>query len=150
MSTSADEQVVLELEDVQTFSMLYYAGVCDNDFSISISQDGLNWSEPVPCRMRQGLCYRWLYALRYDDSGSTVEYTSDSPENVLWFTGKYLRIHAQAAGLNLWEVVLRDKEGNNLPVTVASHTGAKPELLNESKPAENLIDEQDTCIGEPS
>ncbi len=150
VSTSADEQVVLELEDVQTFSMLYYAGVCDNDFSISISQDGLNWSEPVPCRMRQGLCYRWLYALRYDDSGSTVEYTSDSPENVLWFTGKYLRIHAQAAGLNLWEVVLRDKEGNNLPVTVASHTGAKPELLNESKPAENLIDEQDTCIGEPS
>lgn len=149
VSTSDNETVVLELEEPATFSVLYYAGVSYNDFAISVSEDGVNWSESYPCEMREGLCYRWNYALKASAANGEVSYPSSNPGNVLWLNGKYLRVEALAAGLNLWEIVARSEDGNNLPLKVVSHENAQAQLLDEAKPAANLVDEQDNCVGEP-
>lgn len=150
VSSSSEEQVVLELEENTRFSVLYYGGVSYQNFSISVSDDGENWSESYPCEMREGLCYRWLYAVEAAQNGSAYAFSSQNSANVLWLEGKYLRINAESAGLNLWEVVARDENGQNLPLKLVSHTGARADMLDEEKPASNLIDETDTCIGEPS
>ena len=149
VSTSPDEQIVFDLGESTRFSLLYYAGVSYNDFSVSTSDDGVTWSAETPCRMREGLCYRWLYALQSTQSDGEVTYMSDSPISVVWFTGRYLRLNACEAGLNLWEIVARDEDGQTLPLTIVSHTGARTGVLESEKPVENLIDEQDTCVGEP-
>lgn len=149
VSTSEEEQVVLELPSSQSFHVLYYAGVSYNDFSIEVSEDGSLWSESYPCKMREGLCYRWLYAVNATSENGTVQYSDQKPANVLTFQGKYLKIKAERAGLNLWEIAVRDVEGKNLPLKLVSHTGAQTELLEKAQPAENLIDETDTCVGEP-
>lgn len=149
ISTSPDEQIVFDLGESTRFSLLYYAGVSYNDFSVSTSDDGVTWSAETPCRMREGLCYRWLYALQSTQSDGEVTYMSDSPTSVVWFTGRYLRLNACEAGLNLWEIVARDEDGQTLPLTIVSHTGARTGVLESEKPVENLIDEQDTCVGEP-
>ena len=145
VSSSPQEQVVLDLGSSQAFEVLYYAGVSYNSFSIAVSQDGESWSENYPCEMREGLCYRWLYAVESSmDNGQTT--FSSIP---LQLNGRYLRLNALSAGLNLWEIVARDAQGNPLSMTVVSHTGANPDVLDEPLPVENLIDEADTCTGEP-
>lgn len=149
VSTSPDEQIVFDLGESTRFSLLYYAGVSYNDFSVSTSDDGVTWSAETPCRMQEGLCYRWLYALQSTQSNGEVTYMSDSPTSVVWFTGRYLRLNACEAGLNLWEIVARDENGQTLPLTIVSHTGAREGVLESEKPVENLIDEQGTCVGEP-
>ncbi|HPS80934.1 MAG TPA: hypothetical protein PLP25_03615, partial [Candidatus Limiplasma sp.] len=139
VATSESEQVVLKLDREQTFKTLYYAGVSYNNFSISVSSDGVNWSDAYPCEMREGLCYRWNYAITSVDQGEgSVKFNDNNPDNILWLTGRYLRINAESAGLNLWEVILRDQNGNQIPVTLTEHTGAK-NVLETGKPAENLI-----------
>lgn len=150
VSTSPDETVVLELDESQTFSVQYYAGVSYNNFSIAVSEDGVNWSQNYPCEMREGLCYRWVYAVASSESNGNVTFESQYPHSVLWLTGKYLRINAEEAGLNLWEVVARGKDGSNLPLRVVSNENARADLLDENKPAAHLVDEMDTCVGEPS
>ncbi|MDD3212526.1 MAG: phospholipid carrier-dependent glycosyltransferase [Eubacteriales bacterium] len=149
VATSADEEVVLELDRAQTFKILYYAGVSYNDFSVSVSDDGENWSIAYPCEMREGLCYRWNYAVTSNtDAGGNVTFNDNNEDDLLWLTGKYLRVNAETAGLNLWEIILRNADGEQIPLTLASHTGAK-DVLKTDKPAENLIDEQNTMDGEP-
>ena len=149
VATSADEQVVLELDREQTFKILYYAGVSYNNFSVSVSSDGVNWSSAYPCEMREGLCYRWNYAITSVDQGAdSVKFNDNNTDNILWLTGKYLRVNADSAGLNLWEVILRDENGNQIPLKLHDHTGAK-DVLETAKPPENLIDEQDMLEGEP-
>lgn len=146
---SGGDQAVFELEEESTFKLLYYAGVSYHNFTVSVSSDGETWSDPTICRMRQGLCYRWMYvtpALVNDIS--TEEFAIDSEANIVWFTGKYLRINAEISGLNLWEIVLRDEYGDRLPVTLASYSSANG-ALNPGATPENLIDEQDTITGEP-
>ncbi len=149
VATADNEQVVLELNQAQTFKLLYYAGVSYNDFSVAVSSDGVTWSQEYPCQMREGLCYRWNYAVTSaTDSDGNVTYSDNNSDNLLWLTGKYLRINADTAGLNLWEVLLRSETGETIPLTLVSHTGAK-DVLETGKPPENLIDEQDTLEGEP-
>lgn len=150
VSTSADEKVVFDLGKQETFSLLYYAGVSYYDFSVSVSDDGVNWSEETPLQMREGLCYRWLYAVNAQTVDGKVAYADAAPQNIKWFTGRYLRLNAEDAGLNLWEIVARNEAGETLPLTISGHTGANESILKEPRPVENLIDEQDTCVGEPS
>lgn len=149
VATSATEEVVFKLDEQQTFELLYYAGVSYNNFSVSVSDDGENWSDTYPCEMREGLCYRWNYAITSKtDNGGNVTFNNTDKDNILWLTGKYLRVNAETAGLNLWEIILRDQDGEQLPLTLVSHTGAK-DVLSAERPPENLIDEQDTLVGEP-
>ncbi|MEG1676048.1 MAG: phospholipid carrier-dependent glycosyltransferase [Clostridia bacterium] len=151
VSTSAEEQVVFDLGHSQTFSVQYYAGVSYNDFSISVSEDGVHWSQNHPCRMEQGLCYRWNYAVKAETVDGQTEYPKYvNADEILWLTGKYLRLNAEEAGLNLFEIVARGKDGTNLPLTLLEHTGANNQMLSEAKPVEDLINESFTCVGEPS
>lgn len=150
VATSASEQVVFELPRKETFKLLYYAGVSYNNFSVSVSDDGETWSEPYACEMSQGLCYRWNYAVTSTEQGEgSVRFDDDAPGNILRLTGKYLRVNAEAAGLNLWEILLRDPDGAAIPLRLVAHTGAR-DVLETERPPENLIDEQDTLEGEPS
>ena len=150
VSASAEDQVVFALPESKTFKLLYYAGVSYHNFTISVSEDGETWSDPAICRMRQGLCYRWLYATpALVDDINTEEFAADSEANISWFTGKYLRINAEFAGLNLWEIVLRDTNGDRIPTTLSSYVYPETGLQSGTSP-ENLIDEQDTITGEPS
>ncbi|MBE5793578.1 MAG: phospholipid carrier-dependent glycosyltransferase [Clostridiales bacterium] len=150
VSSSAEETITFKLEEKTEFSTLYYAGVSNYGFSIAVSDDGVNWSENYPCEMREGLCYRWNYALQSKISeDGKINYGYNRPEGVLWLNGQYLRLNAERGGLNLFEIVTRDRNGNNLNMAVVDHQGANPAILdNETKP-EYLLDEQNTCIGEP-
>lgn len=127
VSSSAEEQITFELEESQDFYFLYYAGVSYNDFSIAVSEDGESWSESYPCEMREGLCYRWNYALEsWTDVNGNVKYGDNSPQGRLILHGKYLRLNAETAGLNLFEVAFRSPSGENLPASIVSHTGDPP------------------------
>ena len=99
--------------------------------------------------MREGLCYRWLYATKaLAQDINTTSFQSDSETSIVWFTGKYLRLNAEFAGLNLWEIILRDENGDQVPVTLLSYDSPQDELKTGTTPA-NLIDEQDMLEGEP-
>lgn len=145
-STSAQEQIVFEVGGNQPFSLVYYAGVSYDPFSVSVSNDGEAWSEEFSCPMRQGLCYRWQYALVQRENG---DFSDNGPEGVLWLTGKYLRLTAGSPGLNLMELVARNPQGETLPLSIVSHTGAQANVLEVPKSAENLLDEQASLQGEP-
>lgn len=150
VSSSPEETITFKLEDNTEFSTLYYAGVSHYGFSISVSDDGINWSENYPCEMREGLCYRWNYALQsHVSSDGEIKYGYNRPEGILWLKGQYLRLNAERGGLNLFEIVTRDREGNILSMTVVDHQGSNPAILGTETKPEYLIDEQDTCIGEP-
>lgn len=150
VSTSGEEQIVFELDESQDFYFLYYAGVSYNSFSIAVSEDGENWSENYPCEMREGLCYRWNYALESrTDTNGNVTYSDNSPAGRLTLHGKYVRLNAEAAGLNLFEVAFRSPSGENLPAKVIAHTGDRPDMLAEAQDPTALLDEQYTCVGEP-
>ncbi len=150
VSSSPEETITFRLEESTEFSTLYYAGVSNYSFSISVSDDGINWSEDYPCEMREGLCYRWNYALQSNTSADgQVTYANNKPEGVLWLKGQYLRLNCERGGLNLFEIVTRDRSGNNLPMTVVEHQGDNPAILDTETRPEYLIDEQDTCVGEP-
>lgn len=150
ISSSAQETITFELDEKTEFSTLYYGGVSNYDFSISVSDDGINWSESYPCQMREGLCYRWNYAVKSTvDEAGNINYAGNQPAGVLWLEGRYLRLNAERAGLNLFEIVTRDREGNNLTMTVVDHQGANAAILDVETSPEYLLDEQDTCVGEP-
>lgn len=150
VSSTGDETVILKLDEPAEFSVLYYAGLSYYDFSIAVSEDGVNWEEEVPCEMSEGLCYCWKYAVQFTDNGGEIQYSSEKKENVKWFTGQYLRLTACETGLNLWEIVARDRQGSNLALSVFSHEGSISRTIAESYPAKHLCDERETCIGEPS
>ncbi|MFH1513439.1 MAG: phospholipid carrier-dependent glycosyltransferase [Bacillota bacterium] len=149
VSASGEDQVVFELEEETMFKLLYFAGVSYHNFSVSVSDDGETWSDETICRMREGLCYRWLYATKaMVQDINTTQFLSDSENNVVWLTGKYLRVNAGFAGLNLKEIILRDENGDRVPVSLVSYFSPNDELKTDTRP-ENLIDEQDTLSGEP-
>ncbi len=152
VSTAAEEEIVFALDQDAPYHLLYYAGVSYNSFSVSTSDDGSEWSEEIPCEMRIGLCYRWKYAIQLKDGMDiTMEdpFLDDAPENRVILEGKYLKLNAKAAGLNLYEILARNEQGECIPMRVVSHTGAKQSVLGEPKEPANLLDEQDTLQGEP-
>ncbi|MEG2251697.1 MAG: phospholipid carrier-dependent glycosyltransferase, partial [Clostridia bacterium] len=166
ISTSPDEQIIFELPQSQSFKILYYAGVSYNGFSVAVSEDGQSWSNDFYCEMREGLCYRWNYACQSEIVEEQPDFAKKLPDDVrrfhdqyvrlntstdgvLWLKGKYLRLNADEAGLNLFEIALRDANDELIPLTVVKHTGANESLLADAKPAQNLLNEQNTCVGEP-
>lgn len=150
ISSSPEETVVFELEEDTDFYFMYYCGVSKYGFSVSVSEDGENWSEPYPCEMREGLCYRWNYAITSttDESGK-INYGDNSPLGRITFNGKFLRINAEASGLNMFEAAFRNTDGELIPAKIVSHENPNPEILDEYTPPAALLDEQETCVGEP-
>ncbi len=144
ISTRAGEQVVLDTGAAQDVRVLYYGGISYNDFSVATSDDGIVWSQEYPAQMREGNCFQWQYVVEAVETEGDVSYGSTPRE----LHGRYVRITAPLIGLNLCEVLVRTPEGQVLPVTLFAHTGGNPDS-SLNKPAENLLDEQDTLQGEP-
>ena len=158
-TTGYDESVVLDLGEYrENCTMLYYCFVSYEDFDVSVSRDGENWSEPVQADMNQGMCYQWKYL----GGGSTYAETER-------LSGRYVRIAPNQIGLRLGEVIFRetetrmadgtDEDGNpcqimtersgaRIPFTVLSHTGGNPDSPNYSEGG-RIADEQDSLAGEP-
>ena len=148
VASSSEEKIVFELKTDSPYYLLYYGGVHRYNFSISTSADGLNWEETYPCEMQQGLCFRWKYATHLRD-GETDKFLDDSPANRVLLEGRYLRLNAEAPGLNLMEIIARNEAGEQIPMKILAHTGWAEEAVDELRPPENLLDEQDTLEGEP-
>ena len=127
------EQAVLDLGSEKSFLPLVYQGIhyTGIPYTLEVSSDGENYDSLSETTATEGDCFKWRYVF---------------PPMTDYFTGRYLRITSKAAPgeyslgadylLTLFEVVLRDENGNVLPVTA-------------SLGAENLVDEQDTLTGEP-
>ncbi len=149
-SSSAEEQVVFDLgQSYDDFSILYFGRVSHNDFSVSASEDGEHWEEETWAQMDQGQCWKWKYVtVSYERGGERTYYNSDL-ENVVRFSGRYVRLSAQALGLTLNEALFRDAEGGVIPATVRERTGASEESELYSDPA-FLLDEPDTLEPLPS
>lgn len=152
-STSAREQVIIDLGEVyEDFSMLYFAQVSYNDFTVATSDDGEVWPDERVCwaQMAEGQCFRWKYLLPCltGTSGSRTYVSASDYEDVQKLDGRYVCITAQQVGLVLNEVIFRDAEGNRIPATVVGALNANENSPLYSAP-ENLLDEQDTLEGEP-
>ncbi len=150
VSSSPEETITFRLEENTEFSVLYYAGVSNYNFSISVSEDGENWTENYPCEMREGLCYRWNYALKSSTSSDgQITFAGNRPEGVLWMKGQYLRLHAERSGLNLFEITARGRDGQTIPMQVIDHQNANQAILDVQVKPDYLLDEQNTCVGDP-
>ena len=146
VSASSQDEVVLELEESQDFKLLYYCGVSYNHFAVEVSEDGESWSQDYACRMSESYCYRWNYLISSSGEGTSLTFNEDQ---VLTLHGRYIKVKALSPGLNLWEVVARDSDGNNLPLKVVSSYSSRTSGLGEDYLPEHLVDEMDTCVGEP-
>ena len=148
-SSGINEEIVFDLgqfrDDVR---VLYFGQVSMFDFSLSDSEDGESWSEDHPAFMAEGECWKWKYAIRpYEDADGNLKYYS-SESNIVHFRGRYIRLKAEQIGLKLNEIIFRDRNGNAIPASVASHTGADPESMLYSDPSA-LLDEPDTLEATP-
>ena len=151
ISSSSEESVVFDLgEQKDNFEILYFAQVSRNDFTFSVSDDGINWFEETWAQMDQGQCWKWKYVTRsaYNGGEQRIYYNSD-PDNIIRFNGRYIRLNACQLGLTLNEVLFRDEKGNILPVSISRRSGEEPDSELYSDPV-SLIDEQDTLEKLPS
>lgn len=150
-STAKDEAVIIDLgEEYTDFSMVYFAQVSYNDFSVAVSADGQNWSEEYWAQMAQGQCFRWKYLVpSWTNSDGTRSYGSASNyASVQKLSGRYVRLTAQQIGLILNEVIFKDADGALIPAAVIEALNAREESPNFTDPSA-LLDEQDTLEGEP-
>ena len=145
-SSEYTENIILDLgEEQDSFTMLYFSRVSRYDFSVSVSQDGKSWDDETWAEMDQGQCWKWKYVTNStQNEGGTRKYGSDRH----WFSGRFVKITAHQINLNLCEVIFRDADGNQLPVTLYERNGGDPDSPIYSDPS-LIIDEQDTLEGLP-
>ena len=126
VSSQSGEQIVLDLGEVETFRMMYYGGICNTNFTVALSNDGVNWTEDVNAVYAQGEIFRWIYFEPVDENQSTIYKQSTDPGDGSAYmcyatsgskyplqTARYVRLTAKSAGLKLFEVGFRD-ENNEL------------------------------------
>ena len=145
-SSDYDEQIVLDLGmEQENFTMLYFARVSRYDFSVGTSWDGINWEDETWAQMDQGQCWKWKYVTESTVTDSGTRTYGNARH---WFSGRYVRITAHQINLALCEVLLRDENGNILPIISVEQRGG-----DESSPlysrAGAVIDEQNTLEGLP-
>ena len=160
VASRSGENVVFDLGQTQTFRMTYYGGICDSNFTVELSNDGLSWTQPYYAQYDQGLIFRWLWYVpqnaeksnvmdqTYDPGdGSAYVTFASSQEPHPYQTARYVRITAQSAGLNLMEVGFLSTQGEVLPVQISSRSGELAEFASDPGA---LVDEQDCVVEIPS
>ncbi len=158
-SSQSGEAVVFDLAEVRTWRMTYYGGICNSNFTVELSNDGENWTEPCYARYAQGELFRWLWYTPLDasmnilyeetvptDDGSAYVTYADGGDNDPMQTARYARLTAQSAGLVLYEVGFLDEEGRTLPIAGVEQSGQ----TENASDAALLIDEQATVAAYPS
>lgn len=143
-SSAAGEQVVFDLgERREDFNVYVYVGISDPSYTISVSEDGENWSDEE--LMNEGECFLWIaHCKPYVNSEDETKWTGEMQT----FTGRYVRLTLQAAGAVIGEVgFLNAADHAVLPVSGVSRTGG---VEGRAQDAALLIDEQDTVPDLPS
>ena len=150
-SSASSEQVIFDLgETKEEFEILYFAQVSRKDFSFSVSNDGVSWSEEEWAQMDQGQCWKWKYVtVSYENQDGERTYYNSDEGNIIRFTGRYVRLSARQLGLKINELLFRDEEGNVLPAVVSGRAGDEPASELYSDPS-LMLDEQDTLEGLPA
>ena len=146
-SSDYDEYVVFDLGDIYSdFSMLYFSQVSRNDFSVSVSNDSVNWSDDYWAQMNQSECWKWKYLnTSWEDDGERV-YASGTEDSIVRLSGRYVKLTAHQIGLSLCEVLFRDTNDCIIPVTGTERYLDNAESALRSDP-QNLTDEQN-CLEE--
>ena len=150
-SSSEREQIVFDLgsyrEDVE---ILYFAQISRNDFTFSASEDGEIWQNEVWAQMDQGQCWKWKYVTEsISNSDGTRTYYNSDEENIVRFSGRYIRLTSRQLGLKLNEILFRDRTGTVFPVTISGQINGEAQSELYSDP-QALIDEQDTIENLPA
>jgi len=149
ISSSEEEQIIFDLkEQREDIRILYFGQVSYEDFSVSQSMDGINWSDEVTAQMDQGQCWKWKYVTQYYFDSKGKKSYNNTTDSIIHFSGRYIRLSACQVGLTLNEIIFRDAEGNIIPAEVVSRTGEFEDSALYSDPA-NLLDEQDTMENLP-
>lgn len=156
------EEIVFDLGETKTFRMTYYGGISSNTFTVSLSNDGENWTEENYAVYSEGDIFRWhwwapktyenntfrdasrpFYAQSGEAGHAYVNYpTSNTPYPEQ--TARYIRLTVEGIGLPLHEVGFWDVQNETL-YNVASVSGSVP-----GAEYGRLIDEQDTVAFTPS
>lgn len=157
VSSQSGENITFDLGDVHTFRMTYYGGICNSTFTVELSNDGENWTEPCYAEYNQGQIFRWIWYVPRTEEGEVIRveprdyldgdahtaYVSQENEHPMQ-TARYVRICAQGAGLRLSEMGFWDASGALLPASIVDRSGEYPE---EAVDPALLLDEQD-CVAE--
>ena len=147
-SSDEEEQIIFDLLDrKEDVRILYYGQVSREDFSLSQSDDGLAWSDEIWAQMDQGQCWKWKYVTRSFDGVDGRTYYNDS-DNIIHFSGRYIRLTSWQVGLTLNELIFRDADGNRINAKVLRRIGGVEDSALYSDP-ENLLDEQDSMENLP-
>ena len=155
-SSVSGESVVFDLGETRTFRMTYYGGICNSNFRVSLSNDGTYWTPECWAKYNQGEIFRWLWFTPLDEADNTlyaedVDQPDDAPVRLNTAnmaeanprqTARYVRITAESAGLNLFEVAFLDEEGVPFPIAGVEQLG---QTAQSDSDAANLVDEQDTA-----
>lgn len=160
VSSQSDEMVTFDLGDVKEYHMLYYGEICDSNFTVELSNDGVNWSDSEYALYSQGDIFRWIMFVPRDEDneviyGDNSESSDGNPVIVYAASGddhpfqksRYIRITAQSAGLRLAEFGFRDRDDALLPIVGVSRAGGLEEFKTDPQ---LLTDEQDTVPVFPS
>ncbi len=153
VSSQSGESIVFDLGESQPFQMIYYGGICNSTFTVELSNDGANWTEPCHALYKQGEIFRWIFYVPSDEGGAALyrqtEPTADGAAYVTYATtevpypyqtARYVRITAQSAGLTLSEFGFWREDDTLIDATIVSREG---ELADFATDPALLLDEQD-------
>ena len=145
-STEYTESAILDLgEEVDGFTMLYFARVSRYDFSVATSRDGKNWEDETWAQMDQGQCWKWKYVT---ESAAGADGTRTFGNSRHWFSGRYVRITAHQINLALCETIFRRENGEQIPIKDGWRIDGDPTSPLYSD-ITKLYDEQDSFEGMP-
>lgn len=152
VSSAVDEEIVIDLgAEYEDFTMLYFSRVSRSDFSVSVSYDGVFWSDSVKAQMNEGECYKWKYLCEYwtDENGQRRYVSTGNTSDARTLSGRYVRLTSDQIGLTLCEVLFRDCEQNLISgCRIISQNNAVADSPNYSD-ASALLDEQNTMEAIP-
>lgn len=159
-ASQAGEAVTFDLGETETWRMIYYGGICNSSFTVELSNDGSQWTQPRYALYNQGEIFRWIYFVPRNASMDVLYETAEDPGDGSAFfnyadtddpfpfqTARYVRITAEHAGLKLSEFGFWTGDGELLKVKNIGRTGEHPLMSDDPQ---LLIDEQDTVAETPS
>lgn len=161
-NTDYREEIVFDLGETKSFRMTYYGGISPHTFTVSLSNDGENWTEENYAVYSEGDIFAWhwwtpktyeagqfsdakkpSYAVSGEDGHAYVNYPSANAPYPAQ-SARYVRLTIEGIGLPLHEIGFWDIENKTL-YDVVSVTGS-----TENADYGRLIDEQDTVPFAPS
>lgn len=134
-SEADGEQVVFDLGEVRSFHLTYYGGISDTAFTVSLSEDGEHYSEPMQAAYSEGEVFRWLWFTpmeRLEDEWTGAVTYEPLEAGYPLQRARYVQLTSDMAGLTLGEVGFLDEQGGLIEATLAQG-GQAAALLDEQQ-----------------